>query len=145
MSRRTSGAVRAPNLLAQTIHGRPIGDGYVSTRPVEADEFILREPALADLIRIPKLERPVDRERLLKLGFDTLVIHKFRVNSVRTKALAEADPTDIVGRRRVQRLGGIPDETYERLRAELKSLCGEAAFEDDKIVVYYLERRAGTP
>ena len=132
-----------PNLVAQTIHGRPIGDGYVSTRPVEADEFILREPALDDLMPIPELDRPVDRERLLKLGFDTLVIHKFRVNSVRTKALAEADPTDMVGRRRVQRLGGIPDETYQRLRAELEMLCGEPAFEDSRIVVYYLERRAG--
>ena len=130
-----------PNLVAQTRHGRPIGDGYVSTRPVEADDFIAREPALSDLIGIPKLERPVDRDRLLKLGFDTLVIHKFKVNSVRKKALAEADPADIVGRRSIRRLGGIPDETYERLRAELESLCGEPAFEDDKIVVYFLERR----
>ena len=132
-----------PNLLAQTVHGRPIGDGYVSTRPVEADDFIVREPALSDLIGIPKLERPLERDRLLKLAFDTFVIHKLKVNSFKTKAMAEADPADIVGMRSVRRLGGVPDATYERLRAELTQLCGEPAFEDDKIVVFFLERRPG--
>ena len=130
-----------PNLLAQTVHGRPIGDGYVSTRPVLADDFITREPVLTDLMGIPKLERPVDRDRLLALGFDTFIIHKFRINSVRDKALSEADPADIVGRRAVLRLGGIPDATYKSLRSELTELCGEPAFEDDMVVVYFLERR----
>ena len=130
-----------PNLLAQTIHGLPMVDGYVSTRSVEADDFIQREAVLSDLIGIPKLERPIDRDRLLRLGFETLVIHKFKVDSHGERALAESDPTDIVERRSVRRLGGIPDETYGRLRAELESLCGKPAFEDEKIVVYYLERR----
>jgi hypothetical protein len=128
----------AHNLVAQTIHGRPINAGYVSTIAPRAQAFIAGHAALADLTGIPKLERAVDTATLSRLGFEFVVIHKHRVNSHRNRVLAATNPNDIVRMRAVRRLGDIPDEIYNRLRDELTASCGEPSFEDDAIVVFSL-------
>lgn len=129
----------AHNLVAQTVHGRTINGGYVSTIAPRAQTFIDQDPALSDLTGMPKLERPVDAGRLKSLGFEYLVIHKQRLDSYRELIRATADPGDIVDRRRVSRFGGISDEKYERMRSDLTKACGEPPFEDDSIVVFSLD------
>ena len=128
----------AHNLVAQTIHGRPINAGYVSTVAPRAQRFIDGNPALADLTAVPKLELPVDTAALKRLGFEFVVLHKHRVNSYRDRVRAEVDPTDIVGRRIAARLGDIPDEIFERLRSEFSESCGGPRFEDEAIIVFSL-------
>ncbi|MDA1315516.1 MAG: hypothetical protein O2968_19480 [Acidobacteria bacterium] len=126
------------NLVAQTVHGRAINGGYVSTSAPRAQAFIDSHPALADLDGIPKLEGPVDTAALNRLGFEFVVIHKSRLNSYRDRILATADRNDIVLTRTQSRLGDMPDEIYERLRNELSASCGDPRFEDDAIVVFSL-------
>ena len=129
-----------PNLLAQTVHGRPIADGYLSTIPLQALEAIETEPALKDLAGVPKLERPIGRDRLLALGFDTVVLHKDRAESYAKQRLDEVERHDLLGRKSALRLGGIPDETMRRIRTELTQLCGEPQWEDERIAVFDLQR-----
>ncbi len=129
-----------PNLLAQAVHGRPIADGYLSTIPPQALEAIQTEPALKDLAGVPKLERPIDRDRLLALGFDTVVLHKDRTESYAKQRLDEVERRDLLGRKSALRLGGIPDETMRRIRTELTQLCGEPQWEDERIAVFDLRR-----
>ena len=126
------------NLLAQTVHGRPIVDGYISTISPQAFEAIETEPVLKDLANVPKLQRPIDRGRLLELGFDTVVLHKDRADSYAKQRLAEVEPRDLLGRKSALRLGGIPDKTMRRIRAELTQLCGEPKWEDKQIAVFDL-------
>ncbi len=111
---------------------------YVSTVAPRAQRFINGNPAVADLTGIPKLERPVDTAALKRLGFEFVVLHKQRVNSYRDRVRAELEPNDIVGRRIAGRLGGIPDELFERLRSEFSESCGGPKFEDETIIVFSL-------
>ncbi len=134
-----------PNLLAQTVHGRPIADGYLSTIPPQALETIQNEPALQDLAGVPKLERPIDRGRLLALGFDTVVLHKDRAESYAKQRLDEVERRDLLARKSALRLGGIPDETMRRIRTELTQLCGEPQWEDERIAVFDLRRGTSSP
>ena len=130
------------NLLAQTVHGRPIADGYLSTIPLRALDAIQTEPALQNLAGVPSLERPIDGDRLLELGFDTVVLHKDRAESYAKQRLAEVARRDLLGRKSALRLGGIPDETMRRIRIELTELCGKAQWEDEQIAVFDLRRRS---
>ena len=134
-----------PNLLAQTVHGRAIADGYMSTIPPQVLEAIQAEPALNDLAGVPKLERPIDRGRLLALGFDTVVLHKDRAESYAKQRLDEVERRDLLGRKSALRLGGIPDETMRRIRIELTQLCGEPQWEDERIAVFDLRRGSSSP
>ena len=133
------------NLLAQTVHGRPIADGYLSTISPQAFEAIQTESALKDLAGVPMLERPIDRDRLLALGFDTVVLHKDRADSYAKQRLADVEPRDLLGRKSALRLGGIPDETMRRIRVELTGLCGEPQWEDEQIAVFDLRVRSSSP
>ena len=132
----------AHNLPAQTVHQRPIGGGYISTISPAAEGAIRGEAALADLAGIPRLERPIDSERLRALGFDWVVLHKERRES-RRRALAEKIRSgDVLEAKRVRRLGGIPDEIFDEIRRQLTAQCGPAVLEDDKIAVFNLRNPA---
>jgi hypothetical protein len=130
----------ADDMMAQTVHGRPIGGGYHSTYPPAPQRFIDQDPMLSQLADVPKLVRPIDRDHLRKLGFDTVVLHKYRMESYRLKLLEHLEPTDIMGRKFAAVSGGIPDETMNRIRSELTALCGPAEFEDESIVVFDLTK-----
>jgi hypothetical protein len=127
-------------MMAQTVHERPIGGGYHSTYPIEPQEFIDQDPVLSQLNGVPKLVRPIDRDHLLALGFDTVVLHKFRMESYGQKLLAQVERSDIAGYKFASGRGGIPDETMNQIRSELTALCGPPEFEDDLIVVFDLAR-----
>jgi hypothetical protein len=131
----------ADDMLAQTVHERPIGGGYHSTYPPEPQRFIDQDPMLSQLADVPKLVRPIDRDHLVRLGFDTVVLHKYRLESYRQKLLAQLDRSDIMGQKYASVSGGIPDETMNQIRGELTSLCGPPSHEDESIVVFDLTRR----
>ena len=138
ISRFTQRNRTAHNLRAQTVHRRPIADGYISTTPPAAESAIRAEPTLADLAGIPSLKRPIDFDRLRGLGFDWVVLHKDRRESRRQALTAEIEPGDILEAKRVRRLGGIPNETFEEIRRQLTAQVGPPLLEDDKIAIFDL-------
>ena len=133
------------NMAAQTVHRRPIAAGYLSTFPPEADAAIANDPALADLAGIPKLERPIDFRRLIQLGFDTVVLHKYRAESYGKQALAAVPRHAILRRKEAERMGGVPDEKLAEIRRQLEAHAGAAAFEDDRVAIFYLRAASGSP
>jgi hypothetical protein len=133
----------AHNIVAQTVHGRPIVAGYLSTLPTEAEDFIRNEPALADLADVPKLSRPIDFRRLIQLGFDTMILHKYRYESYGKRVVAATPPRDILGLKLAQRLGGVPDETMDEIRRQLTEHNGPPVFEDEHVAVFYLRSGFG--
>ena len=126
------------NMAVQTLHGRPIADGYLSTYPPEPLMEIENEPALADLAGIPKLERPINAQRLVQLGFDTVVLHKYRAESYGRRLVAETPREDLLARKEALRMGGIPDEKMDEVRRQLTEICGAPAFEDERVAIFYL-------
>ena len=126
------------NMVAQTIHGRPISGGYLSTYPPATSDGIASEPALSALAGEPSAEAVVDVKRLRELGFRTLIIHKYRLESLRQRLRETSDPSDTLEWKRILRLGGLPDATVEALRQQLDSALGGAALEDEDLAIYFL-------
>ena len=127
------------NMRVQTVHHRKIAGGYLARISPDPLAFIEREPALADLHDIdPPYQRPIDRARLLELGFDFVVLHKDRAESQARKKLETIDPEAVYYKKAAYRLSGIPDAKLARMRAELEQLCGPPELEDDAIAVFGL-------
>ena len=126
------------NMVGQTVHGRPISGGYLSSYPPEVDARIRSEPALASLAGLPEPHAVVDIDRLRELGFGTIIIHKYRLQSHRNRLLETLQPDDLLGRKRILRLGGIPDETMAAIRAQIDAMVGPATMEDDVLAIYIL-------
>ncbi len=126
------------NMVAQTVHGRPIGGGYLATYPPTIAAAIAGEPTLSALAGVPAADVAIDVERLRELGFRTVTIHKYRTQSFLARSLESLDRTDLLVHKRVLRLGGIPDATMEAIRSQLDETLGPAALEDDQLAIYFL-------
>ncbi len=126
------------NMVAQTVHGRPIGGGYLSTYPPEVEAAVADEPALAALAGVPAEDAVVDVARLRELGFGAVVIHKYRSQSFAERSGREADPSDVLERKRTRILGGIPDATFAAIRRQLDDALGPPALEDGLVAIYLL-------
>ena len=126
------------NMAAQTIHGRPISGGYLSTYPPSTLDGIANEPALSALAGLPSAEAAFEVERLRELGFRTVIIHKYRAQGFQQRLRERWRPTDFLEWKRVLRRGGIPDATMEALRQQLDSAVGGAAIEDEDLAIYFL-------
>ena len=120
------------NMALQTLHDRPIADGYLSTFPPGPVAAAANEPALNPL------ENPLDAPRLVKLGFDTVVLHKYRTDSYGERLVAQTPRENLLARKQALRMGGVPDEQMDELRRQLTAICGEPAFEDDQVAIFYL-------
>ena len=125
------------NMVAQTMHGRPIAGGYVSTYPPETLHALASEPALANLAGAPRPD--IDSNRLRELGIRTVILHKRRRASYGKAAVEAVAPGDILGRKNALRLGGTPDEAMDAVRARLTEQCGPPALEDDRFAVFFLD------
>ena len=125
------------NMANQTVHGRPISGGYLASYPPEIAEHIDTEPALRQLAGIPAPTAVVDVERLRQLGFRTVVVHKRRADSVRDETLKSVEADDLLERKRVIRLGGIPDAVIATIRQQLDEAVGGAALQDDELAIYF--------
>ena len=86
------------NMVAQTVHGRPISGGYLASYPPSIQAAIDGEAALQQLAAVPAPNATVQIERLRAIGFRTLVIHKYRMNSVRDNKLASVAPEALLER-----------------------------------------------
>ena len=126
------------NMVAQTIHGRAISGGYLSSYPPEIERAVKSDPALGQLAGIPVPTAIVDVGRLRELGFRTVVVHKHRIQGFRDELLKGVRPEALLERKRVMRLGGIPDATMEAIRKQLDMAVGAAALEDEVLAVYFL-------
>lgn len=126
------------NMVTQTIHGRPISGGYLSTYPPATSDGVESEAALSVLAGVPSAEAAFDLERLRELGFRTVIVHKYRLQSFQQRLRETSDPTDTLEWKRILRRGGIPDATMEALREQLDSALGGAALEDDDLAIYFL-------
>lgn len=131
------------NMANQTVHGRPIGDGYLSSYPPAIDAAIGGIPALGQLVNLPAPDAVVDVDALRALGFGTVVIHKDRLQSARESMLAETPPDALLELKRVRRLGGVPDATMAALRSQLDSALRGADLEDDLLAIYFLDDSGG--
>lgn len=127
------------NMANQTVHGRPISGGYLSSYPPQIDANLGNEPALKQLAGIPEPTAVVDVKRLHQLGFRTVVIHKNRAASVREQLLASVKESELLERKRVSRLGGVPDSTIASIRKQLDESTGGAALEDPELAIYFFD------
>ena len=127
------------NMASQTVHAKPISGGYLTSYPPEVEASMREHPALGQLAGVPESTAVVDAEALRRLGFRTVVVHKRRANSVRDRMLASLEDHELLERKRVLRLGGVPDDAMASIRRQLDSLAGGACLEDDQLAVYCLE------
>jgi len=128
----------AHNLVAQTVHRRPIGDGYTSTTTTVVESAIRDEPSLANLAGVPKLSQNIDTTQLRKLGFEWVVLHKDRRESHHRELVNLTKSGDILELKRVRRLGGIPDKIFDEIRRQFTMETGPPVLEDQKVAIFYL-------
>ena len=126
------------NMVAQTVHGKPISGGYLASYPPTIQAAIDRDAALRQLAGLPAPEAVVEIDRLRAIGFRTIVIHKYRMDSVRDRELSSIPPEALLERKRAARLGGVPDTTIGAIRKQLDDALGGAVLEDDRLAIYYL-------
>jgi hypothetical protein len=121
------------SLRAQLVHGRPIAGGYVSVPSRATLDAIAREPALQDLYGFaPRLERPIDRERLRALGFGVVLLHKDR-RAGSVPPAAESPPFLAL-----DRLGEMPAASIDLARERLEAACGAPFYEDERVAAFRL-------
>jgi hypothetical protein len=133
----TADARSVPNMRAQTVHRKPIAGGYLSTVPPGPLAFIETDAVLSDLYGLdPPYRRPLTREALRALGFDTVILHKDRAESVVAAKRATLDVKSLFHARAAERLRGVPDATLTRLRTDLERIAGPPLFEDEALAVF---------
>jgi hypothetical protein len=134
------------NMVAQTVHGRRIAGGYLSTRPPEPIEAIRGDPVLSQLRGLdPKLSGPLDREHLLALGFDTAILHKDRRRGEWEGEWRATPKRDLLRRKAVLHRAPLSNQAFDAIRSAFDAACGPAVFEDDSIIVFYLDRVPSDP
>ena len=126
------------NMVAQTVHGKPISGGYLASYSPAILDAIDGEAALRQLAEVPAPDAVVEVDRLRAIGFRTIVIHKHRMDSERDKQLSSTPPEALLERKRAARLGGVPDTTIEAIREQLDDALGGAVLEDDQLAIYFL-------
>jgi hypothetical protein len=130
----TVGPAAGSDMVAQTVHGRPIAGGYPSVPSPAILAALEREPALADLQGIqPKLARPVDRERLVALGFGVVLLHKDR----RAGGPPPSNEPSLLGRG-LSQMGEMEPAHFDGARRRVEAACGEPFYEDERVAAFRL-------
>ena len=125
-------------MAVQTVHARPISGGYLSTYPPATLAAVDSEPALSALAGVASAEAVIDVERLRELGFRTVIVHKYRLQSHQQRLREIFDPSDTLEWKRILRLGGLPDANANALRKQLDDALGGVALEDEDLAIYFL-------
>jgi hypothetical protein len=127
------------NMLAQTVHGRKIAGGYLSTTPPEALAAIRDDPTLSRLEGFnPSFRRGVDAARLRSLGFERAILHKYRARASLLERQAASDPRDLFHRKILSHDRGLTDRTIAEARRAFEAACGAPVYEDEWLVVFDL-------
>jgi len=131
----TVGPSAGRDMYGQMDHGRPIAGGYASV-PVREDFRVIEgEPALADLHGVqPALSRPLDRARLVALGFGVVLLHKDR----RAGAPPPPGASGFALGAPLLRLGEMPRASFYAARWRLEQACGAPFYEDDAVAAFRL-------
>ena len=129
----------APNLAAQTRHGRPIAGGYISVKPT-GDAALARDPVLAALSGfVPQVPARIDVDHLRRLGFHYVVLHKDRTLAALGHAYARLDESaGFYQRRRYEGVPGMPEDVFERISSRFEAALGAPSHEDDRLRVFRL-------
>jgi hypothetical protein len=139
-----AGPASAEAMRAQTVHARPIAGGYVSVVGDAPLRAIAREPALLDVYGFaPRLSRPLERERLVALGFGVVLLHKDQRRGWADARRQALDPADLFAAKILGRLGGMPDERFALARRRLEEACGAPFYEDALVAAFDLTGTAG--
>ncbi len=127
------------NMVAQTAHARSIAGGYLSTLPPRAVASLKQDPMLSQLSGLsPDFSGVVDRQHLLALGFDHVILHKDRRGSEWEQQRAAADPRDLLQQKILRHRKPLSNQRFDALRAAFEAACGPARFEDEQIIVFDL-------
>ena len=70
------------------------------------------------------------------------MLHKERRESYRRKLINLIEAGDILETKRIHRLGGIKDETFDEIRRQLILHNGTPVFEDNRVAIFDLRNSA---
>lgn len=136
-----AGAETAENMAAQTVHERPLADGYVSVVEPATLVKISRDPDLAALRGMkPPFGKQIDWSRLAGLGFGTVVLHRERAAPWQDAQAAACQEETHYCRKAWSR-SRVAEPVLDQLSADLRRRVGAPIFEDDRLEVFRL--RAG--
>jgi hypothetical protein len=135
-----TGANTAENMAAQTVHERPLADGYVSVTDPATLVEVSQDPDLAALRGMrPRFGKQIDWARLAELGFGTVVLHRERGEAWQDARLAACGAAGHYCRKGWSR-ARIPDLVLDRLSEDLGRRVGPPIFADERIEVFRLRR-----
>lgn len=141
----TSNGRTVLNMAVQTRHERHIAGGYLSTLPPAAAAGITGDPVLSQLAGVePQIKGSIDRAHLLRIGFDTVILHKDRSEKIWRERYSALDPRDLFEHKAMEHYTPIPQATFATIRQALEDACGPKAYEDEDIIVFHLDG-AGRP
>jgi hypothetical protein len=134
-----TGAETAENMAAQTVHERPLADGYVSVLEPATLLEISQDPDLAALRGIqPGFGKQIDWVRLAGLGFGTVVLHRERTGAWQDAQLAACGEAKHYCRKAWSR-SRVSEPVLDRLSADLRERVGAPIFADDRLEVFRLD------
>lgn len=135
------------DMYLQTLHGRPIASGYVSTRLRAVEEQVRKYPVLQRIfLRYPpesSYRGPGIAETARELGVGLVVVHLDRTVERLMAAREEVrreDPTAIYELRARNPEKGIETAALDRFRLDLGEAFGEPVFREEGTVEFYLVR-----
>ena len=127
------------NLAYQTVHGRPIADGYTAAVPRKQIEAILRDPVLSGLFGLyPRVPENIDMDHLRKLGFGTVVLHKNRTSEFLREKSLMLEGASYYERKEFFLERGMPLIIWNTISKLFKEQLGPPLFEDETVRVFRL-------
>lgn len=133
-----TGSNTAENMAAQTVHERPLVDGYVSVSDPGTLVQVSRDPDLAALRGMrPGFGKQIDWGHLAGLGFGTVVLHHERGEAWQDARLAACGDAGHYCRKGWSR-ARTPDRVLGRLSDDLRERVGAPIFADERIEVFRL-------
>lgn len=140
----------ADAMMAQTIHGRPLASGYLSTRLHSIERRLEQYPVLRKVFeRYPPEsanEGPGLVETVRELGIGHVVVHLDRtVESYtrRREEVAREHPDDFYRLRLHNPEKGIPRATLDRFRHELREAFGPPVAAEEEVFEIYRTASSG--
>lgn len=133
-----TGADTVENMVAQTVHQRPLADGYVSVLEPATLVDISQDPDLAALRGMkPGFGKQIDWARLAGLGFGTVVLHWERSASWQDAQRAACGEATHYCHKAWSR-STIEGPVLDRLSRDLRQRVGPPIFADDRLEVFRL-------
>ncbi len=126
------------NMAYQTIHCKPIPDGYVSIWTHEQIAMIKDDPILGHLYGFdPEVPEQIDKSHLKALGFSTVILQKDRTKEYLTMMRESlGSGADFYKQKEFFEWRGIPQQTFARISERFEEVLGPPVYEDNLIRVF---------